>query len=179
MGYPGGWGTPKKSLATASSPESSRVTVGARVNVYTARVARKTTQNAIQSSLRNRGAESPPPSGTARAGGRERGKADAFKRLMARVYTARAARPQTEFAQNGQSLGGGEPLGGIRPYVCQCLAKIRRFCQYLAKPFAAREIDFANVWQNGPDFANVWQNGFRARRFSLAPAGGTRVRWRA
>ena len=52
IGYPGGCGTPSQSLATASSPLSSSVTVGASVKKYTAPATSDATQNAHQSTFR-------------------------------------------------------------------------------------------------------------------------------
>ncbi|OQW97091.1 MAG: hypothetical protein BWK77_02665 [Verrucomicrobia bacterium A1] len=50
-GYPGGRATPRWSAATTSCPEYSRVTVGARVAVYTPKATRNTTAATLQSSL--------------------------------------------------------------------------------------------------------------------------------
>ena len=50
-GYPGGCGTPRFAAAVASSPESSRPTLGPRVKKYTANETTVAVQNAAQSNL--------------------------------------------------------------------------------------------------------------------------------
>src|SRR3954466_11765680 len=54
-GYPGGCGTPAYIEATASSPESSRVTCGASVSQYPINANRVVIPKAIQSIFRKRG----------------------------------------------------------------------------------------------------------------------------